>query len=159
MIKINFKQLRNIFKINFKSLIKIASGIDIIIHMLSIALGISYFFNPINVLLFDFFGIIFFIAWIFDISLILVNDRMLNKSSLMGKKINHHSYYFIVTFIASLLLMVFGIIFTTFILSGLLAILGQTMVILGFFLTILYGLYYNLLIFSNIKSREVWNLD
>ncbi len=146
-------------KINFKNLIKRVSGFDIIIHILSIALGILYFINPTNFLLFDFFGIIFFIAWIFDLSLILVNDRILNKSSQIGIKMNRHSYYFIATFITSLLLMVFGVIFTAFILSGFLAILGQIMIIFGFFSSIIYGLYYNLLTFSNIENRGVWNPD
>ena len=148
--------MKKIVSLNF---IKKTSVLNIVTHILLLALGILYFINPTTFLLFDFFGILFFIAGILTLLLIVVNDKYLIKNSQYGKKINRHSYYFIASFISAVLLIIFGVIFTAFILMGFLAILGQVMIISGFFIIVIYGFYYNLLIFLHIENREVWNLE
>ena len=148
--------MKKIVSINF---IKKASIINTIVHILSIAFGILYFINPTTFLLFDFFGIIFFTAWVLTLLLIVVNDKVLIKSSKYGKKINRHSYYLIASFISAILLIIFGVIFTAFILMGFLAVLGQIMIIFGFFIIIIYGFYYNMLVLRHIENREGWNLE
>ena len=140
-------------------LIKKTSLLNLFIHILSIAFGILYFINPTTSILFDFFGITFFTAWVLILLLIIVNDKFLIKTTQYGKKINRHSYYFTASFISAILLIIFGIIFTAFILIGFLAVLGQIMVISGFFLIVIYGFSYNLLVLQHIENREVWNLE
>ena len=152
----NDTTMKKIISINF---IKKTSVINTIVHILSIALGILYFVNPTTFILFDFFGIFFFTAWVLTLLLIVVDDRFLIKTSQYGKKLNRHSYYFIASFISAILLIIFGVIFTAFILMGFLAVLGQLMIVSGFFIIMIYGFYYNMLVLQHIENREVWNLE
>lgn len=148
--------MKKIVSIKF---IKKTSVLNTITHILAAAFGILYFINPTTSILFDFFGIIFFTAWVLTLLLIVVTDRFLIKASQYGKKINRHSYYFIASFISAILLIIFGVIFTAFILMGFLAVLGQLMIIFGFFIILIYGFYYNMLVLQYVENREVWNLE
>ena len=138
--------------------VKKVSNISIFLNLITSALGILYLIMPSPSILYDVFGVFMIFSWSLNLIILSIIDKYLNKSSTIGKKINRHSYFFIVSFIICLLMMVFGIILTNFILSGFLAILGSLMIISGFFLIVIYGIYYSLLIFTTL-SKEGWNFD
>lgn len=140
-------------------ILKKISNLSIFLNVIAAALGILYFIMSSPFILYDIFGVFLICSWSFNLYLLFIIDKYLNKSSKIGKKINRHSYYFIISFILSILMIVFGIIFTTFILSGFLAILGSLMIISGFFIIVIYGIYFSLLIFSSNEIREGWNFD
>lgn len=139
--------------------LKKISNISIFLNLITSALGILYFINPSPSLLYDIFGIFMIFSWAFNMIILSIIDKYLNKSSTIGKKINRHSYFFTISFILCILLIIFGIIATTFFLSGLLAILGTVMIIFGFFIIVIYGAYYSLLIFLSNDIKEGWNFD
>jgi len=138
--------------------LKKLSNVSIFLNIITSALGILYLIMPSPSILYDVFGVFMIFSWSLNLIILSIIDKYLNKSSTIGKKINRHSYFFIVSFIICLLMMVFGIILTNFILSGFLAILGSLMIISGFFLIVIYGIYYSLLIFTTL-SKEGWNFD
>jgi len=140
-------------------ILKKISNLSIFLNVIAAALGILYFIMSSPFILYDIFGVFLICSWSFNLLLLFMIDKYLNKSSKLGKKINRHSYYFIISFILSILMIVFGIIFTAFILSGFLAILGSLMIISGFFIIVIYGIYFSLLIFSSNEISEGWNFD
>jgi len=140
-------------------ILKKISNLSIFLNVIAAALGILYFIMSSPFILYDIFGVFLICSWSFNLLLLFMIDKYLNKSSKLGKKINRHSYYFIISFILSILMIVFGIIFTAFILSGFLAILGSLMIISGFFIIVIYGIYFSLLIFSSNEINEGWNFD
>jgi len=141
--------------------LKKISNISIFLNIITSALGILYLIMPSPSILYDVFGIFMIFSWSFNLIILFVIDKYLNKSSTIGKKINRHSYFFIISFILCILMIVFGIIFTNFILSGFLAILGSLLIISGFFIIVIYGIYYSLLIFTTLSNdiMEGWNFD
>jgi len=139
--------------------VKKGSNISVFLNIITFALGLLYIIMPSPSILYDVFGLFMIFTWSLDLIIISIIDKYLNKSSIIGKKINRHSYFFIISFILSILLIIFGIIFTSFILSGFLAILGSFMIISGFFIITIYGIYYSLLIFLSIENREGWNFN
>ena len=138
---------------------KQASNISIFLNIITSALGILYLIMPSTSILYDVFGVFMIFSWSLNLLLLFIIDKYLNKSSTIGKKINRHSYFFIISFIISILMIIFGIIFTNFILSGFLAILGSIMIISGFSMIVIYGIYYSLLIFLSNDITEGWNFD
>jgi hypothetical protein len=138
---------------------KQASNISIFLNIITSALGILYLIMPSTSILYDVFGVFMIFSWSLNLLLLFISDKYLNKSSTIGKKINRHSYFFIISFILCILMILFGIIFTNFILSGFPAILGSLMIISGFFIIVIYGTYYSLLIFLSNDITEGWNFD
>jgi hypothetical protein len=147
------------FSINTKKILQLISKISIFSHVLSCALGIFYFTVTVNSIIYDFFGYIVFISWFSSILILCMDNKYLNKSTIIGKKINRLSYYFLASFIGSILLLIFGNIFTSFFIQGFLLILGWFMIILGFFIITLFGLHISLSTFLNIDDRGVWNFE
>ncbi len=142
-----------------QTIVKQVSKISIFLNIITSSLGILYLIMPSPSILYDIFGIFMIFTWSSDLLILFTIDKFLNKSSIIGKKINRHSYFFIMSFIFCIIMIVFGIIFTNFIISGFLAILGSLMIISGFFIIAIYGIYYSLLIFSNNDIKEGWNFD
>ncbi|NHJ24712.1 MAG: hypothetical protein EAX89_09060 [Candidatus Lokiarchaeota archaeon] len=91
--------------------------------------------------------------------MVYFEDKYLIKSTEIGKRINRNSYYFIASFIIGILLILFGIIFTTFILEGFLYILGYIMNISGFFLISGYIVHFSLITYENIDKEGVWKFE
>lgn len=143
----------------YKSAIKSLSKIGIFLSTVSLSLAILYFFFPVNSLLYDILGYTLIIMWFLNTALVYFTDIYLNKNFHIGKRINRISYYYLALFIASILLMVFGVIFSAFIISGILLVLGNIMIISGFLITILYGFHFCLVIFTNLNNRGVWNFE
>jgi len=144
-------------KENFsKTVIKYLSKLGIFLSIFSLSLAIFYFFFPVNSLLYDILGFTLIISWFLNAGLVYVTDIYLNKNFHIGKRINRISYYYLALFIASILLMVFGVIFSAFIIDGILLVLGNTMIISGFLITTLYGFHFCIVTFTNIDNRGVW---
>jgi len=142
-----------------KAVIKYLSKLGIFLSAFSLSLGIIYFFFPINSLLYDLFGLVLIISWFLNAALVYFTDIYLNKDYPMGKRINRISYYYLALFIASILLMVFGVILSAFIISGPILILCNIMIISGFLISVLYGFHFCIVTFNNIDNRGAWNLE
>jgi len=142
-----------------KAVIKYLSKLGIFLSAFSLSLGIFYFFLPTNSLLYDLFGFALIISWFLNGALVYFTDIYLNKNIPMGKRINRLSYYYLALFIASILLMAFGVIFSAFIISGPLLVLGNIMIISGFLISNLYGFHFCIVTFTNIGNRGVWNFE
>lgn len=141
------------------STIKCLSNLGIFIHIISLSLAILYFIFPKNSFLYDLLGYTLIFSWLLNAILIYTLDRSLNKSGQIGKQLNRISYYYLALFIASILLMVFGVIFSTFIISGPLLMLGNVMIISGFLFTVIYGLHFCLMTYNNVNTRGVWKYE
>ena len=142
-----------------KAVIKYFSNLGIFLSAFSLSLGILYFFFPINSFLFDIFGVVVIISWFLNGALVYLTDIYLNKNIYVGKRINRLSFYYLASFIVSILLMVFGVIFSAFIISGILLVLGNIMIISGFLITNLYGFHFCIVTFTNINNRGAWTFE
>jgi len=143
----------------YKSILKYLSNLGIFTNVLTIALAILYFFLPAHFILYDVFGIALILSWTLNLVLIYLIDKFLNKNIPIGKRINRLSYYYLALSIASVLLMVFGVVLSAFIISGFILILGNVMIILGFLIITLYGINFSIVTFNNINTRGVWKFE
>ena len=142
-----------------RALIKYLSKFGIFLSAFSLSLGIIYFFFPTNSILYDLFGLALIVSWVLNAGLVYFTDIYLNKDFHMGKRINRLSYYYLALFIASILLMVFGVVFSAFIISGTLLVLGNIMIISGFLISNLYGFHFCIVTFTNIDNRGAWSFE
>ena len=142
-----------------KKLAKNLSQLGIFLHILTCAFGIMYFSFPVNAFIFDIFGVILIASWLHNILILLIDDSYLNKSTIIGKKLNRLTYYNIVLFIIGVLLILFGVILTAFILDGLLFLIAYLMIIIGFFGIETISLQLTLTTFLNIDNRGVWKFE
>ena len=142
-----------------KAAIKYLSKLGIFLSAISLSLGIFYFFLPTNSTLYDLFGFVLIISWFLNGALVYFTDIYLNKNFYMGKRINRLSYYYLTLFITSILLMLFGVIFSAFIISGPILVLGNIMIISGFLLSNLYGFHFCIVTFTNINNRGAWTFE
>ncbi len=143
----------------YKSILKYLSNLGIFTNVLTIALAILYFFLPANFILYDVFGIVLILSWTLNLALVYLTDKFLNKNVPIGKRINRLSYYYIALSIGSVLLMVFGVVISAFIISGFILVLGNVMIILGFLIITLYGINFSIVTFTNINTRGVWKFE
>jgi len=86
-----------------KKLAKSLSQLGIFLHILSCAFGIIYFSFPVNSFIFDIFGVILIASWFLNILILLIDDSYLNKSTVIGKRINRLTFYNIILFIIGVL--------------------------------------------------------
>jgi len=142
-----------------KKLAKSLSQLGIFLPILSCAFGILYFSFSVNSFIFDVFGVVLIASWLLNILILLIDDSYLNKSSVIGKKINRLTYYNIVSFIIGVLLITWGVILTAFILDGFLFVLAFLMIIIGFFGIEIISLQLALTTYLNIDNRGVWKFE
>ena len=142
-----------------KNLTKSLSQLGIFLHILSCAFGILYFSFPVNSFIFDLFGVILIASWLLNILILLIDDTYLNKSTVIGKKLNRLTYYNITLFIIGILLILCGVMIAAFILDGFLLYLAFLMIILGFFGIEMISLQLTLATFLNIDNRGVWKFE
>jgi hypothetical protein len=143
-------------KLSLKKLIGLFSNLNILLSVFSVAFGIVFFLIPVQILLYDIFGILVIIALLIDFFLLFASDLSVNKMHKKGKKINYSSYIFLVLIIYGTLLQIFGILFVNFFLEGFILLLAYIMEISGFFLIHLFGIYFSLQLYQNIDKKEVW---
>ena len=142
-----------------KKLAKNLSQLGIFLHILSCAFGILYFSFPVNSFIFDIFGVILVASWLLNIVILLIDDSYLNKSTVIGKKLNRLTYYNIALFIIGVLLILCGVMIAAFILDGLLLYVALLMIVLGFFGIEMISLQLALATFLNIDNRGVWKFE
>jgi len=142
-----------------KAVIKYLSKLGIFLSAFSLSLGIIYFLFPTNSPLYDLFGYALITSWFLNAALVYFTDIYLNKDFHMGKRINRLSYYYLALFIASILLMAFGVFFSAFIIGGPFLILCNIMIISGFLISVLYGFHFCVATFTNIDNRGAWNFE
>ena len=142
-----------------KKLTKSLSQLGIFLHILSCAFGILYFSFPVNSFVFDIFGVILIASWLLNILILLIDDTYLNKSTVIGKKLNRLTYYNITLFIIGILLILCGVMIAAFILEGFLLYIAFLMIILGFFGIEMISLQLTLATFLNIDNRGVWKFE
>ena len=142
-----------------KKLTKSLSQLGIFLHILSCAFGILYFSFPVNSFVFDIFGVILIASWLLNIIILLIDDTYLNKSTVIGKKLNRLTYYNIALFIIGVLLILCGVMIAAFILDGFLLYIALLMIILGFFGIEMISLQLALTTFLNIDNRGVWKFE
>ena len=142
-----------------KKLAKSLSQLGIFLHIFSCAFGILYFSFPVNSFIFDIFGVILIASWLFNVLILLIDDSYLNKSTKIGKKLNRLTYYNIVLFIIGVLLILWGVILTAFILDGFLFVLAFLMIIIGFFGIEMISLQLALATLLSIDNRGVWKFE
>ena len=106
-----------------RAVIKYLSKFGIFLSAFSLSLGIIYFLFPTSSILYDLFGLALIVSWVLNAALVYFTDIYLIKDFHMGKRINRLSYYYLALFIGSILLMVFGVVFSAFIISGTLLVL------------------------------------
>ena len=142
-----------------KKLTKNLSQLGIFLHILSSAFGILYFSFPVNSFIFDIFGVILVASWLLNIVILLIDDSYLNKSTVIGKKLNRLTYYNITLFIIGILLILCGVMIAAFILEGFLLYIAFLMIILGFFGIEMISLQLTLATFLNVDNRGVWKFE
>lgn len=145
-------------KIN-KNQLKIFCIVLIVLNLISVILGVIYYALSTTALwwLWNLQGIIMIISWLLNMMLVYINDRVLNKSDRIGRKINLLSYSFLVfTIIAMLLLF-----FYTFIGS-----LVDFSLIIDFILALLacigiaiFGISLAYFDIRNLENRSVWKFE
>ena len=140
-----------------RAVIKYLSKFGIFLSAFSLSLGIIYFLFPTSSILYDLFGLALIVSWVLNAALVYFTDIYLIKDFHMGKRINRLSYYYLALFIGSILLMVFGVVFSAFIISGTLLVLGNIMIISGFLISNLYGFHFCIVTFTNIDNRGAWS--
>lgn len=146
----------NIKKLSLRKVMGLFSNLNILLSVFSVAFGIVFFLIPVQILLYDFFGILVTGALFIYFFLLLTTEISLNKFHEKGQKLNHLSYVFLVFIIIGALLRTFGIMFVNFFLEGFILILAYVMEVSGYFLIHLFGIYFSLQVFQNIDKKEVW---
>ena len=142
-----------------KAVIKNLSNLGIFIHIITLSIAIFYFIFPAHSFLYEILGYTLISSWVINGILIYTLDISLNKSVQIGKHLNKISYYYLVLFIASIILMVFGVILSTYMISGILLMLGNIMIITGFLITIIYGLHFCIVAYTNVSTRGAWKVN
>lgn len=145
-------------KIN-KNQLKIFCIVLIVLNLISVILGVIYYALSTTALwwLWNLQGIIMIISWLFNMLLVYINDRVLNKSDRIGRKINLLSYLFLVfTIIAMLLLF-----FYTFIgsLVDFSLIIDFILALLAFIGIAIFGISLAYFDIKNLENRSVWKFE
>jgi hypothetical protein len=153
--KINIMKIKKFTKLVIKNL----SNLGIFIHIITLSIAIFYFIFPGNSFLYDILGFTLISSWLINGILIYTLDISLNKSFQIGKHLNKISYYYLVLFIASIILMVFGVIFSTYMISGIPLMLGNIMIITGFLIATFYGLHFCIMTYTNVNTRGAWKYE
>lgn len=140
-------------KKNFKNYSILTLGTNI----LSIFMGIIYFIVGAELIFGVFFEIILIITWCFDMSIVLLDENLLVKNNLIGKKINRFNYCFLSVQIISLLLIFGG----NFLMNGQ---WGNTLIYYslmgtGYFLLFIFGGYLAYLNVKGLNMREAWKIE
>ena len=143
-----------------KNLIDKCCKLSAIMNLLTICFGIAYFIIPIQSIMLDIFGVILFASWLLNIFIIYIVDKYLIKSSEKGKKINHFLYYYIISFIIGIILMVMSVTISNFLMIGvsepMIFLIVSIDMLAGLLGIALLGVYLSILTFTNLEKGEVF---
>ncbi len=145
-------------KIN-KQQLKIFCLTIIVLNIVSLILGLIYYAMTTTGLwwLWNVQGIIMFLTWLLNILLVYINDRILIKSHVIGKKLNRLSYYSLGFTIIAMLLLFFHTFIVSFVDNSLII---DLILALGAFIGIAaFGIAMALLDIKNLEERGVWKIE
>jgi hypothetical protein len=133
----------------------------LLINLITIFLGIVFFINPIQSILWDIFGVIMLISFFGTLMLTFINDLVLVKTDDIGKKINHFCYYYLVFFILAWIFLLINAGISSLIHTTDIAmfIILDFLTYVGFFGMTLFGTFLAYLGIKNLKNRGAWNLE
>ncbi|GAG58730.1 unnamed protein product [marine sediment metagenome] len=145
-------------KIN-KQQLKLFCLTIIVLNIISLVLGLIYYAMVTTRLwwLWNVQGIIMFLSWLLNILLVYINDRILIKSHVIGKKLNRLCYYSLVFTIIAMFLLFFHTFIVSLVDSSLIIELVMS---LGAFIGIAaFGIALAYLDIKNLEERGVWKIE
>ena len=145
-------------KIN-KQQLKIFCLTIIVLNIISLILGLIYYAMVTTRLwwLWNVQGIIMFLTWLLNMLLVYINDRILIKSHVIGKKLNRLSYYSLGFTIIAMLLLFFHTFIVSFVDNSLII---DLILALGAFIGIAaFSIALAHLDIKNLEERGVWKIE
>lgn len=133
------------------------SGLSMVLNLATIVLGILHYIIGLNLVFGVAFSIIIFLAWIFNIFLIIIDEYMIAKESSIGKRLNMVGYGYLLFQIIAILLLVGGLFLYNA--SWFSPILQYALIWCGFFGLFIFGTLFSFLNYHNSKKNEVWNIE
>lgn len=133
------------------------SGISMVINLATIVLGIFHYIIGLNLIFGIIFSIIIFLAWLFNIFLIIIDEYVSVKETATGKRLNILGYGYLFFQIIAILLLVGGIFL--FNASWFSPILQYALIWSGFFGLFFYGAIFSFLNYHSSQNKEVWKIE
>ncbi|MFW9946004.1 MAG: hypothetical protein ACFFDX_04160 [Candidatus Odinarchaeota archaeon] len=133
--------------------------IVIALNLISMILGIFYYVLSTTALfwLWNIQGIIMFISWILNLLLVYINDRILMKSEIMGRKMNLLSYGFLAFIIFAMFFFTINSITTSFIDPPI--IISYILALLALIGIAIFGILLAYLDVKNLEKRGVLKVE
>jgi len=143
-----------------KKSLNIVCKLSILLNILTLCFGVGYMIIPVHTFILDFFGLILILSWMLNIIIIYLDDLYLKKTSVIGKRINHLSFYYIIIFIIALLVMVFNLLFINLIVEEeILLFIANLWILFGFSLISGVGILLGIETLLNLEKRGVWDFE
>ena len=145
-------------KIN-KQQLKIFCLTIIVLNIISLILGLIYYAMTTTGLwwLWNVQGIIMFLTWLLNMLLVYINDRILIKSHVIGKKLNRLSYYSLGFTIIAMLLLFFHTFIVSFVDNSL--IIDLILALVAFIGIAAFSIALAYLDIKNLEERGVWKIE
>lgn len=145
-------------KIN-KQQLKIFCLTIIVLNIISLILGLIYYAMVTTRLwwLWNVQGIIMFLTWLLNMLLVYINDRILIKSHVIGKKLNRVSYYSLGFTIIAMFLLFFHTFIVSFVDNSL--IIDLILALVAFIGIAAFSIVLALLDIKNLEDRGVWKIE
>ncbi|MFX0026059.1 MAG: hypothetical protein ACFE8M_06565 [Candidatus Hermodarchaeota archaeon] len=133
--------------------------IVIALNLVSVILGIFYYALSTTAFfwLWNIQGIIMFISWILNLLLVYINDRILMKSEIMGRKMNLLSYGFLAFIIFAMFFFTTHSIITSFIDPPML--ISYILALLALIGIAIFGILLAYLDIKNLERRGVLKVE
>ncbi|MCG3221074.1 MAG: alpha/beta hydrolase fold domain-containing protein [Candidatus Heimdallarchaeota archaeon] len=127
-------------------------------NSISIILGFFYFFFPNQTTLWNFFGVLLLVNFLFNYAYLYLIGRYFNEDSSLRNKINILSYIYLLFSPIAVLLMNMGNMLISVTYSNLLKnnISSYTMIFIGFFGLLILCLTISLILIINRKDVNIW---
>jgi hypothetical protein len=137
--------------------IKYLCIIIFVANISSIILGVLHYFIGLNIIIGNIFSILIVISWFLNVGLIIFDEYKVDKSSILGKKINLLGYGFLFVHIIAILLLVGGL----FLLNAnwFSPLLQYSLILTGFISFFTYGAIFTYFNYKSLDSREVWKFE
>ena len=133
--------------------------ITIVLNLISAILGVLYYALSTTRLfwLWNLQGIIMFISWVLNLLLIYINDRILMKSDIMGRKMNLFSYGFLAFIIFAMFFFTIHSLTTSFIDPPI--IVTYALALLALIGIAIFGVLLAYLDIKNLENRGVLKVE
>ena len=142
-----------------KLLLKTFCLIIIVLNLINAILGVLYYALSTTRLfwLWNLQGIIMFISWVLNLLLIYINDRILMKSDIMGRKMNLVSYGFLAFIIFAMFFFTIHSLTTSFIDPPI--IVTYALALLALIGIAIFGVLLAYLDIKNLENRGVLKVE